>query len=95
MDATELEIRISHYEGALRKAATDITYAALAELYRRSERFGDAIKTCELGLERFPDNRVMRQILVEVYLEQRRLDEAKDLLQILRELDPRKLSTIY
>jgi len=94
MDATELENRISHYEGALRKTANDVTYAALAELYRRSKRFGDAIKTCELGLERFPDNRVMRLILVEVYLDQRRLDEAKDLLQILRELDPRKLSTI-
>lgn len=80
-----------------RRVQTDpasIAFAALAEEYRRSGHFDDAIATCRTGLQRHPAYLSARVTLGRSLLEIGRYDEARqELEQVLRSA-PENLAAI-
>ncbi len=80
-----------------RRAASDpasIVFAALAEEYRRAERFEEAIVTCRAGLEHHPSFLSARVTLGRALIEVGELAEAKDVLEHVVSAAPENLAAI-
>ena len=71
-----------------------IAFAALAEEYRRSRQFDDAIATCRTGLQRHPAYLSARVTLGRSLLEIGRYDEARQELEHVRRVAPENLAAI-
>jgi len=71
-----------------------IAFAALAEEYRRSRQFDDAIATCRTGLQRHPAYLSARVTLGRSLLEIGRYDEARQELEHVLRVAPENLAAI-
>jgi tetratricopeptide (TPR) repeat protein len=71
-----------------------IAFAALAEEYRRSGQFEDAIAICEAGLQRHPAYLSARVTLGRALLETGRFDEARAQLEQVLRSAPENLAAI-
>jgi tetratricopeptide (TPR) repeat protein len=71
-----------------------IAFAALAEEYRRAERYQEAIDTCTAGLVRHPSYLSARVTLGRALLEVGRLQEAQQELEFVLKLAPENLAAI-
>ena len=89
--------RIKRIEDLRRRADRDpasIVFAALAEEYRRAERFQEAIATCRAGLEHHPTFLSARVTLGRALIEVGELEEAKDVLKHVVNAAPENLTAI-
>ena len=89
--------RIKRIEDLRRRADSDpasIVFAALAEEYRRAERFEEAIATCRAGLEHHPAFLSARVTLGRALIEVGELEEAKDVLKHVVNAAPENLAAI-
>ena len=89
--------RIKRIEDLRRRADRDpasIVFAALAEEYRRAERFEEAIATCREGLEHHPAFLSARVTLGRALIEVGELEEAKDVLKHVVNAAPENLAAI-
>ena len=89
--------RIKRIEDLRRRADRDpasIVFAALAEEYRRAERFEEAIATCRAGLEHHPAFLSARVTLGRALIEVGELEEAKDVLKHVVNAAPENLAAI-
>ncbi|MBI4591398.1 MAG: tetratricopeptide repeat protein [Candidatus Rokubacteria bacterium] len=59
---------IRRHEERLAKDPTSLAFAALADLYRKAGRTGEAIALCRDGLGRYPHYATARLILAKAYL---------------------------
>ena len=71
-----------------------IAFAALAEEYRRSGQFENAIATCQAGLQRHPAYISARVTLGRSLLELQRFDEARQELENVLRVAPENLAAI-
>ena len=71
-----------------------IVFAALAEEYRRADRFEEAIATCRAGLEHHPAFLSARVTLGRALIEVGELEEAKDVLKHVVNAAPENLAAI-
>ena len=89
--------RIKRIEDLRRRADSDpasIVFAALAEEYRRAERFQEAIATCRAGLEHHPAFLSARVTLGRALIEVGELGEAKEALEYVVSAAPENLAAI-
>jgi tetratricopeptide (TPR) repeat protein len=71
-----------------------IAFAALAEEYRRAERFEEAIETCAAGLIRHPSYLSAHVTLGRALVEVGRLEDARNELEYVLRLAPENLAAI-
>ena len=71
-----------------------IAFAALAEEYRRAERYEEAIETCTAGLVRHPSYLSAHVTLGRALMEVGRLQEAQQELEFVLKLAPENLAAI-
>src|SRR5919202_286030 len=67
-----------------------IAFAALAEEYRRSGNYADAIETCRTGLQRHPSYLSARVTLGRALIETAQYDEARKELEFVLKAPPRR-----
>ena len=67
---------IRRYEERLAKDPASLAFAALADLYRKGGRTGEAIALCRDGLARYPHYTTARLILVKAYLAEGNQEDA-------------------
>jgi len=73
---------------------TSITFAALAEEYRRIGRFQDAVDVCRRGLARHPAYISAKVTLARALIELNQLDEAQHELDAVLRIAPENLAAI-
>ena len=71
-----------------------LVFGALAEEYRRAERFQEAIATCRAGLEHHPTFLSARVTLGRALIDVGELDDAKDVLKHVVSAAPENLAAI-
>jgi tetratricopeptide (TPR) repeat protein len=71
-----------------------IAFAALAEEFRRAERYEEAIETCTAGLVRHPAYLSAHVTLGRALMEVGRLQEAQQELELVLKLAPENLAAI-
>ena len=77
--------RIEELRRRVQRDPASVSFAALAEEYRRLGRFGDAIDTCRAGLQRHPFYQSARVTLGRALIEIGEFDSAAyELEQVLR-----------
>jgi hypothetical protein len=86
--------RIEELRRRVQMDPASIAFAALAEEYRRSRQFDDAIATCRTGLQRHPAYLSARVTLGRSLLEIGRYDEARQELQHVLRVAPENLAAI-
>jgi tetratricopeptide (TPR) repeat protein len=77
-----------------RQDPASIAFAALAEEYRRAERFEEAIETCTAGLVRHPSYLSAHVTLGRALIEVGRLEDAREELEYVLKLAPENLAAI-
>lgn len=86
--------RIEELQRRLRADPSSIAFAALAEEYRRSGRFAEAVELCRSGLDRHPAYLSARVTLGRALIELDRLDEAEAELAEVLKAAPENLAAI-
>ena len=86
--------RIEELRRRVQSDPASIAFAALAEEYRRSGRFEEAIETCIAGLHRHPSYLSAHVTLGRSLLEVGRYEEAQDELEHVLKLAPENLAAI-
>ena len=86
--------RIEELRRRVQMDPASIAFAALAEEYRRSRQFDDAIATCRTGLQRHPAYLSARVTLGRSLLEIGRYDEARQELEHVLRVAPENLAAI-
>lgn len=86
--------RIEELRRRVQGDPTSIAFAALAEEYRRAERYQEAIETCAAGLLRHPSYLSAHVTLGRALMEVGRLQEAKQELEFVLKLAPENLAAI-
>ena len=86
--------RIEELKRRVQSDPASIAFAALAEEYRRSERFEEAIETCTAGLVRHPSYLSAHVTLGRALIEVGRLDAAREELEYVLKLAPENLAAI-
>src|SRR5688572_3619179 len=86
--------RIDELRRRVQLDPASIAFAALAEEYRRSGRFHDAVSACQAGLQRHPAYLSARVTLGRALLEIGEYDQAADELQRVLRLAPENLAAI-
>jgi hypothetical protein len=86
--------RIEELRRRVQMDPASIAFAALAEEYRRSRQFDDAIATCRTGLQRHPAYLSARVTLGRSLLEIGRHDEARLELEHVLRVAPENLAAI-
>jgi tetratricopeptide (TPR) repeat protein len=86
--------RIEELKRRVLSDPASIAFAALAEEYRRSERFEEAINTCTAGLVRHPSYLSAHVTLGRALIEVGRLDDAREELEYVLKLAPENLAAI-
>ena len=86
--------RIEELRRRVQMDSASIAFAALAEEYRRSRQFDDAIATCRTGLQRHPAYLSARVTLGRALLEIGQYDEARQELEHVLRVAPENLAAI-
>lgn len=86
--------RIEELKRRVQSDPASIAFAALAEEYRRAERFEEAIETCTVGLVRHPSYLSAHVTLGRALIEVGRIDEARQELESVLKLAPENLAAI-
>ncbi len=86
--------RIEELKRRVQLDPASIAFAALAEEYRRAERYEEAIETCTAGLVRHPSYLSAHVTLGRALMEVGRLQEAQQELEFVLELAPENLAAI-
>jgi tetratricopeptide (TPR) repeat protein len=86
--------RIEELKRRVQSDPASIAFAALAEEYRRSGRFDEAIDTCKTGLTRHPSYLSAHVTLGRAFIEVGRLHEAREELEYVLKLAPENLAAI-
>jgi len=80
---------IRRYEERLARDPTSLTFAPLADAYRKAGRTRDAIRLCRDGLGRFPQYSTARLILAKALLDEGNPEEALSEVKAVLEKSPR------
>ena len=86
--------RIEELKRRVQMDPASIAFAALAEEYRRAERYDEAIETCTAGLVRHPSYLSAHVTLGRALMEVGRLQEAQRELEFVLRLAPENLAAI-
>jgi tetratricopeptide (TPR) repeat protein len=86
--------RIEELKRRVQSDPASIAFAALAEEYRRADRFDEAIETCKAGLVRHPSYLSAHVTLGRALIEVGRLQEARAELEYVLKLAPENLAAI-
>jgi len=86
--------RIEELKRRVQSDPASIAFAALAEEYRRAERYDEAIDTCKAGLVRHPSYLSAHVTLGRAYIEVGRLRDAREELEYVLKLAPENLAAI-
>ena len=86
--------RIEELRRRVQSDPASIAFAALAEEYRRAERYEEAIETCKAGLVRHPSYLSAHVTLGRAFIEVGRLPEAREELEYVLKLAPENLAAI-
>jgi tetratricopeptide (TPR) repeat protein len=86
--------RIEELKRRVQMDPASIAFAALAEEYRRAERYEEAIETCTAGLVRHPSYLSAHVTLGRALIEIGRLQEAQRELELVLTLAPENLAAI-
>jgi predicted Zn-dependent protease len=86
--------RIEELKRRVQSDPASIAFAALAEEYRRGERFQEAIDTCTAGLVRHPSYLSAHVTLGRALIEVGRLKDARHELEYVLKLAPENLAAI-
>src|SRR6185436_15954697 len=86
--------RIEELKRRVQSDPASIAFAALAEEYRRSERYEEAIETCKSGLVRHPSYLSAHVTLGRSFIEVGKLHEAREELEYVLKLAPENLAAI-
>lgn len=86
--------RIEELKRRVQSDPASIAFAALAEEYRRGERYEEAIETCKAGLVRHPSYLSAHVTLGRSYIEVGRLQDARVELEYVLKLAPENLAAI-
>jgi tetratricopeptide (TPR) repeat protein len=86
--------RIEELKRRVQSDPASIAFAALAEEYRRAERFEEAIETCKAGLVRHPSYLSAHVTLGRAFIEVGRLQDARQELEFVLKLAPENLAAI-
>ena len=86
--------RIQELKRRVQGDPASIAFAALAEEYRRAERYQEAIDTCSAGLVRHPSYLSAHVTLGRALMEMGRLQEAQQELEFVLQLAPENLAAI-
>lgn len=86
--------RIEELKRRVQSDPASIAFAALAEEYRRGERYEEAIETCKAGLVRHPSYLSAHVTLGRAFIEVGRLPDAKEELEYVLKLAPENLAAI-
>ena len=86
--------RIEELKRRVQSDPASIAFAALAEEYRRAERFEEAIETCKAGLVRHPSYLSAHVTLGRAFMEVGRLQDARQELEFVLKLAPENLAAI-
>jgi tetratricopeptide (TPR) repeat protein len=86
--------RLEELKRRVERDPASISFAALAEEYRRLGRFTDAIETCRAGLQRHPSYVSARVTLGRALLETGEFDAAADDLEQVLRVAPENLAAI-
>ena len=86
--------RIEELKRRVQMDPASIAFAALAEEYRRAERYDEAIETCTAGLVRHPSYLSAHVTLGRALMEIGRLQEAQRELELVLRLAPENLAAI-
>src|SRR5436190_20972352 len=86
--------RIEELKRRVQVDPASIAFAALAEEYRRAERYQEAIDTCAAGLVRHPSYLSAHVTLGRALIELGRLQEARQELEFVLKLAPENLAAI-
>ncbi len=93
--ATMLETaRLAELKRRVDRDPASISFAALAEEYRRLGRFAEAIETCRAGLQRHPSYLSARVTLGRALVEMAEYDEATSELEHVLRAAPENLAAI-
>lgn len=87
--------RIEELRRRIQSDPTSIAFAALAEEYRRTGRFDEAIDVCAGGLKRHPSYLSAHVTLGRALLETGRLEEARQTLEFVVRAAPGHLSAVH
>ena len=86
--------RIEELKRRVQSDPASIAFAALAEEYRRGERYEEAIEACKAGLVRHPSYLSAHVTLGRSYIEVGRLQDAREELEYVLKLAPENLAAI-
>lgn len=86
--------RIEELKRRVQSDPASIAFAALAEEYRRAERFEEAIATCTTGLVRHPSYLSAHVTLGRALIEVGRPEDAREELEYVLKLAPENLAAI-
>jgi tetratricopeptide (TPR) repeat protein len=86
--------RIEELKRRVQSDPASIAFAALAEEYRRAERYEEAIETCQAGLVRHPSYLSAHVTLGRAFIEVGRLQDAREELEYVLKLAPENLAAI-
>ena len=86
--------RIEELKRRVQSDPASIAFAALAEEYRRAERYVEAIDTCKAGLVRHPSYLSAHVTLGRAFIEVGRLQDARQELEYVLKLAPENLAAI-
>ena len=86
--------RIEELKRRVQVDPASIAFAALAEEYRRAERYQEAIEACAAGLVRHPSYLSAHVTLGRALIEVGRLQEAQQELEFVLHLAPENLAAI-
>ena len=86
--------RLEELKRRVQQDPASIAFAALAEEYRRSGRFEEAIKTCTAGLLRHPSYLSAHVTLGRALIEVGRYEDATEELRFVLRLAPENLAAI-
>lgn len=86
--------RIEELKRRVQSDPASIAFAALAEEYRRADRFEEAIATCTAGLVRHPSYLSAHVTLGRALIEVGRLEAAREELEYVLKLAPENLAAI-
>jgi tetratricopeptide (TPR) repeat protein len=87
----DLQSQIAYFESKRQLSPDSRVFAPLADLYRRAERFDDALRVLEEGLERHPDFVSALVVLGRVHVDREDPDAARAAWQKVMAVDPENL----
>jgi tetratricopeptide (TPR) repeat protein len=92
-DDAALVAAIRRHEERLERDPESLSFAQLADLYRKAGRTADAVTVCRRGLERFPHYTTARLILAKTYVADGDFDGALAELGAILEVSPKDVQS--